>query len=134
MSQLESFTELFDDAAPLAKDMFNDLVTKFEQFEKEGFFHTLELGINGIRRLYENFSPEEIEKMGDNHVRLIKLSNKLTSSGNINKLEEIVEKIEKIDFKEKRKVSVFKMIKKARSQEVMQSLDILHDIAKIIQK
>lgn len=134
MSQLQSFTELFDDAAPLAKDMFNDLIKKFEQFEKDGIFHSLELSINGIKRLYSNFTPEEIEKMGDNHVRLIKLSNKLTSEENLNKMEKIAEEIEKINFDKKRKVSIFKIIKKARSQEVLSSLDLMLDIAKIIAK
>ncbi len=134
ITQLESTTELFEDLAPLAKDMFNDLVFKFEQFEKEGVFHSLELSLNGIRRLYENFSPEEIEKMGDNHVRLIKLSNKLTTAANLDKLEKIADEIENLNLQEPKKVSLFKILKKARSKEVLQSLDLLLDIAKIVSK
>ena len=134
ITQLESTTELFEDLAPLAKDMFNDLVFKFEQFEKEGVFHSLELSLNGIRRLYENFSPEEIEKMGDNHVRLIKLSNKLTTAANLDKLEKIADEIENLNLQEPKRVSLFKILKKARSKEVLQSLDLLLDIAKIVSK
>ncbi len=72
ISQLQSFVELFEDVAPLAKDMFDETVDKFEEFEKAGI------------------------------------------------------------FKKRDKVSIFKIIKKARSQEVLQTIDLLLDFAKVL--
>jgi uncharacterized protein YjgD (DUF1641 family) len=134
MDQLQSFTELMEDLSPLAKDMFYDVVERFEQFEKDGLFNSLESVLAGMRRLNSNFSPEEIERMGDNHVRLLKLSNRLATGDNLEKLERIANEVEKIDFERSGKVSLFKVLKKARGQEVLRSLDLLLDIATIISK
>ena len=55
--------------------------------------------MTGMRRLHENFTPEEIEQMGENHVRLLKLSNRITTPENLEKLEKIAAEIEQINFK-----------------------------------
>ncbi len=134
MDQLQSITELTEDVAPLAREMLNDLVDKFEQFEKDGLFISLQTFMNAIKRLHQNFTLEEIERMGDNHIRLIKLSNRLATSENMDKLESIADVIEKMDFQKEKKASLFKVLKKARSQEVLQSLDMVLDIAAAITK
>jgi uncharacterized protein YjgD (DUF1641 family) len=134
MDQLQSITELTEDVTPLAREMFNDIVEKFEQFEKDGLFISLQTFMNGMKRLHRNFTPEEIERMGDNHIRLIKLSNRLATSENMDKLESIVDVIEKMDFQKEKKVSLFKVLKKARSREVLQSLDMVLDIAAAMTK
>lgn len=134
MDQLESFTELAEDVAPLAKEMFNDVVERFEQLEKDGLFDSMNSMLAGMKRLNENFSPEEIERMGDNHVRLLKLSNRLATPQNLEKLEKISNEIEQLDFEQKKKVSLFKILKKARQPEVLRSLDLALDIATIISK
>lgn len=134
MDQLQSFTELLEDVSPLAKDMFYDMMERFEQFEKDGMFKSLDSVFAGMRRLHANFSPEQIERMGDNHVKLLKLSNRLATGENLDKLERIANEFEKIDFERSGKVSLFKVLKKARGQEVLRSLDLLLDIASIISK
>jgi uncharacterized protein YjgD (DUF1641 family) len=134
MDHMQGFSELVEDLSPLAKEMFSDVVDRFQQLEKDGLFKSMESVLAGMRRLHANFTPEEIERMGDNHVRLLKLTNRLATTDNLAKLERIADEIEKIDFKRSKKVSLFKIFKKARSQEVLHSLDLLLDIASIISK
>ncbi|MCP5104937.1 MAG: hypothetical protein GY950_16240 [bacterium] len=134
MDQLQSFTELVEDVSPLAKEVFDDVVGKFEQLEKDGMFKSLESAMSGIKRLHENFTPEEMERMGDNHVRLIKLTNRLGTPENLEKLENIADEIDQIDFKSTQKVSLIKIFKKARNPEVLRSMDLVLDIAAIISK
>jgi len=134
MDQLKSFSELMEDVTPLAKEMFNDMVIRFEKLEQDGIFRNIETMLSGVKRLNDNFSAEDLERMGDNHVRLLKLSNKLATSQNLDKLEQIVHQIETIDFNADRKVSLFKILKKARSKDVLRSLDLLLDIAGTISR
>jgi uncharacterized protein YjgD (DUF1641 family) len=134
MTQLQGITELAEDLSPLVKEVFNDLVEKFEQLEKEGLFDSLQIFLSGIRRLHRNFSLEEIERMGDNHVRLLRLSNRLATSQNLEKLENITGEIEKMDFKHDEKVSLWKIWKKARKPEVLRSINLVLDIAAIISR
>ena len=134
MDQLQSLMELAEDVGPLAKDMFNDLVNKFEQLEKDGLFTSLQSMMSGMKRLHDNFTPEQIEQMGDNHVKLLKLSNRLATPENLEKLEKIADEIQKIDFKKREKVSLFKVLRKARNPEVLRSIDLVLDIAAIISK
>lgn len=134
MDQLQSMTELVEDVSPLAKEIFNDLVEKFQQFEKDGLFRSMESALLAMKRLNENFTPEEIERMGDNHVRLLKISNRFTTAENLDKLEMIAEQLHDLNQKEKQKTSLFKILKKARNQEVLQSVDLLLDLAAILSK
>jgi len=134
MTQLESITDLAEDLSPLVKEIFTDLVEKFEQLEKDGLFNSLESLMSGMKRLHANFTPEEIERMGDNHVRLLKLSNRLATPQNLEKLEHISAEIEKMYFKKREKVSFFKLFKKARNPEVLRSIDLVFDIAAIISR
>lgn len=134
MDQLESITELAEDVAPLAKEVFNDMVEKFEQLEKDGLFTSLQSAFTGMKRLHENFTPEEIERMGDHHVRLLKLSNRLATTENLEKLERIAVEVEKMDFEKREKVSLFKILKKARNPEVLRSIDLVLDVAAIVAK
>lgn len=134
MDQMQSFTELMEDVSPLAKDMFSDIVVRFEQFEKDGIFTSIETMLKGVKRINSNFTPEDIERMGENHVRLLKLSNKLATPENLEKLERIAAEVENMDFKADKKVSMFKIFKKARSREVLRSLDLVLDIATIISR
>lgn len=134
MNQLESITELAEDVAPLAKEVFNDMVEKFEQLEKDGLFTSMQSAFSGMKRLHENFTPEEIERMGDNHVRILKLSNRLATGDNLEKLERIALEVEKMDLERRGKVSFFKILKKARNPEVLRSIDLVLDIAAIAAK
>ena len=134
MNQLESITELAEDVAPLAKEVFNDMVEKFEQLEKDGLFTSMQSAFSGMKRLHENFTPEEIERMGDNHVRILKLSNRLATGDNLEKLERIALEVEKMDLERRGKVSFFRILKKARNPEVLRSIDLVLDIAAIAAK
>jgi len=134
MNQLESITELAEDVAPLAKEVFNDMVEKFEQLEKDGLFTSMQSAFSGMKRLHENFTPEEIERMGDNHVRILKLSNRLATGENLEKLERIALEVEKMDLERRGKVSFFRILKKARNPEVLRSIDLVLDIAAIAAK
>ncbi len=134
MDQLQSMTELVEDVSPLAKEIFNDLVEKFQQLEQDGLFRSMESALLAMKRLNENFTPEEIEQMGDNHVRLIKISNRFTSSENLDKLELMAEKLHELNQRERKKVSLFKLLKKARNPEVLQSVDLMLDLAATMAK
>lgn len=133
-SRLKTFDEFKEDVGPLAKEMFNHLVDKFEQLEKDGLFTSLQSMMAGMKRLHDNFTSEQIERMGDNHVKLLKLSNRLATPENLEKLEKIADEIQKVDFKKREKVSLFKVLKKARNPEVLRSIDLVLDIAAIVAK
>ncbi|MCP4156492.1 MAG: hypothetical protein GY757_52750 [bacterium] len=134
MAQLESISELMEDVSPLAKEMFYEVVEKFEQFEKANMFKALESVMNSVGKLYESFTPEEIDQMVENHVRLIKLSSRLVTPANLDKLEAVVDEVENMDNRQKEKVSLLKIMKKARSQDVLQSLDMMLDVAAKLSK
>lgn len=134
MDQLQSMTELVEDVSPLAKEIFHDMVEKFQELEKDGLFRSMESALKAMKRLNENFTPEEIEQMGDNHVRLIKISNRFTSSENLDKLEMIAQQLQDLNQEERKKVSLFKILKKARNPEVLQSVDLMLDLAVTLTK
>lgn len=134
MTQLESITELMEDVSPLAKEIFHDLVERFAQFEKDNLFKGLESVMKTIQTLYRDFSPREIENMSDNYARLIKIFNRLVTSENLDKLEMVARELENMDNRKREKISLFKIMKKARNPEVLHSLDMVLDIAAKLSK
>ena len=121
MDQLQSITELMEDVRPLTKEIFNDIIDKLNNLEKEGLFKYLESFKEIFKKFKENFTPEDIALMGNGSIRLLKLVSRFNKPGNIEKLEKIADIIEEADFKKEEKVSLFKLFKKIRKKEILQN-------------
>lgn len=123
MNQLESLMELKEDLTPLAKEIFNDLVDRLDKLEKDGLFASVNALLGVLNKLQHSFSPRDIAGMGDGLIRLLKVINRFSRPENLDKLERMADTIESYDFGREEKVSLFKLLKKARQPEVLRGLN-----------
>lgn len=131
LDQLQSFVELTEDLSPLAREIADDFITKLHELEQKGILESLRRSLGIIETMSENFEPEDVTNFGNSMILAMRTVKRFTKPDNLKKIEKIIEEIENYDFEKKRKVSLFKLLKKARSKEVLRGADVMLDMAKI---
>ncbi len=134
LDQLQSFVEFSEDLGPLVGDIVGDVNNKLYELEQKGIIESVRRSIGIIETLSENFEPEDVTNFGNALVLMMRAIKGFTKPENLNKIEKIIEDVEKYDFNRKRKVSLFRIFKKLRSKEVLKGADIVLDFAKIASK
>jgi uncharacterized protein YjgD (DUF1641 family) len=127
MGQLESVVELVEDVRPLAKDIFNELVDKLDGMEREGVLESLRSLGRMMGTLQQNFTPEEIEDLGDQLARMVKIAIP-PPPGHMEMLADLRKTIQSYEYKKDEKVTVLKVLKKLRSPETLRNLNMILDI------
>lgn len=122
-SRFKVWEELKDDLAPLAKEIFNDFVEKLDKLERDGVFESLKALLEVLAAFQRSFSSQDIANMGDGLIRLAAIMNRFTKPQNLDKLEQMADTIEAYDFGQQGKVSLFKLVKKARQPEVLRGFN-----------
>lgn len=128
MGQLESVVELVEDVRPLAKDIFNEFIEKLDGLEKEGVIQSLRSLGQVMKKLHANFTPEEIEDLGDQMMRMVKIGFP-PPPGHLEMLADLRNTIQSYEFRPDEKVSLLKILKKLRRPEVLRNLNMVLDIA-----
>lgn len=134
LDTLSSAIELMDDVKPLAKDIFNEVIQKLHMMEKHNFFANVENMMQFPIKWNENFEPNEISNFSDAIIRLAKIGTKLGKPENLDKLAKIADALDSTEFNTTKKVSLFTIIRKARSKEVLNTLNYMLDLIKNISK
>jgi uncharacterized protein YjgD (DUF1641 family) len=134
MNQLQSAVEFWEDVRPLAKDMFNSLTDMLFQLEEHRFFESIQSMMKFPIRFNEEFTPEDIHNMEDSLIRILKVVNRFAKPEMVEKIENIADAVEKSDIKMDKNVSLFKVMRKLRSKEVLQNMNFALDYIKLISK
>ncbi len=122
-SRFKVWEELKDDLTPLAKEIFNDFVEKLDKLEKDGVFESIKALLEVVAKFQRSFSAQDIANMGDGLIRLAAIMSRFTKPENLDKLEQMVDTIETYDFGQQEKVSLFKLLKRARRPEVLRGFN-----------
>lgn len=134
LDQLQSFVEFVEDLSPIAKEIFNDVTDKIYELEKKGTLESLRRTIGIIDKLSDNFEPEDVTNFGNTMVIFLGIAKKFALPENLEKIQNIVDDIEKYEYDTSKKVSLLKLFKKIRNQEVLKGADMALDYAKIASK
>ncbi len=134
LNQLQSAVELWSDVRPLAKDMFNSFTDMLFQLEEHRIFETMQNMMKIPIRISREFTPEDLKNMEDSLFAILKVMNRMAKPELVEKIEHVAEAIEKADIKMDEKVSLFKVMRKLRSKEVLMNMNFALDYIKLISK
>ncbi len=134
LNQLQSAVEFWEDIRPLVKDMFNSFTDMLFQLEEHKFFESIQNMMKFPIKFNEEFTPEDIRNMEDALIRIIKVANRLAKPEVVDRIEEIAETIENADIKKEENVSLFKVMGKLRSKEVLRNMNLALDYIRLISK
>lgn len=131
LDQLQSINEFIDDIRPLSKEIFKDITDKIYILEEKGILESFKRSFSIINELSENFDPDDVTHFGQAMVIMLNIAKKVANPDNLKKIERIVDKIDKYEYEKDKKISIFKVFKKAKDPTVLKGMDYLLDWAKI---
>ena len=95
LDQLESVSELVEVAAPISKDLFHKAETVLDQMDKKGYFTFARGGVRILDNIVSSFSAEEVDRLGDNIVLILRTVKDMTQPEIMTFLRDTVEAVEK---------------------------------------
>ncbi len=78
IEQMESVRDFLQDAAPLARESFLELMQKLDAMDRKGYFLFLKESARVLDTIITTFSAEDVRKLGDNIVTILTTVKNLT--------------------------------------------------------
>lgn len=78
LSQLESLNDFLQDASPLTKELFEEMVVTLSQLQDRGYFGFLRQSGYIVDQIVTSFSEEDVRLLGDNVVLILNTVKALT--------------------------------------------------------
>ena len=91
LEQLENLIDWWHDLEPVLKVAVPHLIDKLDDLEQKGIFRINKAVINMYGKIAENYSPEDIDAMGDGFVRMHGIIKKLSEPAMIDFLEQFLQ-------------------------------------------
>lgn len=120
LDQLESFSELVEDAAPLTGDAFVRLMELLDGLERRGYFEFAKSGLGVIDNVVTSFTPEDADALGENVVLIIQAIREMTQPELMLMLRNTASSVRGQEVPEN--ISLFGLIKQMRDPAVKRGL------------
>ena len=120
LDQLESFSELVEDAAPLTGDAFVRLMELLDGLERRGYFEFAKSGLGVIDNVVTSFTPEDADALGENVVLIIQAIREMTQPELMLMLRNTASSVRGQEVPED--ISLFGLIKQMRDPAVKRGL------------
>lgn len=78
LDQLESISELWQDAGSLSHDAFLTLMMKLDEMERKGYFVFMQGGLEIVDRIVTSFTEEDVRQLGENIVLILQTVKEMT--------------------------------------------------------
>lgn len=136
--QIENIRDFIQDFGPVSKELFVDIMHKFDEFDRKGYFKFL----NDISKIFDvivaNYSKEEIEDLANKVETFITLFKKLSQQETLNKINDLLDTLIETKPILDDNISFFKVYKELRKPEVKKgilfTLELLKKFSELQQK
>jgi uncharacterized protein YjgD (DUF1641 family) len=125
LEQLESAQELITDGAPLARDIFQELIKYFDLFEKRGYFDFLRELMRVGHQVMTHFSPEDVSLLADNIVTILETIKSLTQPEMLSALNNGVNIYRNLGTKNIEEYSLWKAFRELNSPELKRGIGFM---------
>jgi uncharacterized protein YjgD (DUF1641 family) len=88
LDQLEAGMELWQDASPLSRDAFRQVMEQLDEMERKGYFVFIKGGLDIADRVVTSFSEEDVRQLGDNIVLILQTVKEMTQPENMTLLRQ----------------------------------------------
>ncbi|MBT3231686.1 MAG: hypothetical protein HN356_02620 [Calditrichaeota bacterium] len=123
VGKTESSLDFVEDAFPIGKEMFHDLMLKLDEFDRKGYFGLLQSFGSTLDQVVEKISPEELNKITDQVViPIIELTSKLADLNLLPALSRAVDEFNNQSIDAFDNFSSWKAYKKSRKTEMRRAM------------
>ena len=78
LDQLESVKDFLADAAPISRELIDEVTLQMDQMERRGYFGFVRQGMYVADQIVTSFSEEDVRQLGDNIVLILNTVKALT--------------------------------------------------------
>ncbi|MFC1539663.1 hypothetical protein ACFL6H_09580, partial [Candidatus Latescibacterota bacterium] len=96
--QLESARDFIADFSSISGDMFNDVMLKFDEFDRKGYFELMKKSGETLDKIASAFSPEDIDRLNKTIPRFASILKRLSKPELVEKLDIAVQVFESYKF------------------------------------
>jgi uncharacterized protein YjgD (DUF1641 family) len=122
VEQLESLRDFLEDATPLARDSFIDLMNKLDVLDRKGYFAFLrEIG-SMVDTIVTSFTPQDVRNLGENIVTILNTVKNLTQPDVLQSINNAVSVYKKLDITVTEEVGLWRLMNELRSPEARKGL------------
>ncbi len=134
LEQLENLTDWWQDLEPLLKVAVPHLIDKLDDLEQKGIFRINKAVINMYAKIAENYTPEDIDAMGDGFVRMHGIIKKLSEPAMIEFLEQFLNLPSQINLAAAKPTGPVGMMFKMMDQDCRQGLGVAVEMTRALGK
>lgn len=136
--QIENIRDFIQDFGPVSKELFVDIMHKFDEFDRRGYFKFL-IDISKVFDvIVANYSKEEIEDLVKKVEIFISLFKKLSQQETLNKINDLLDTLNETKPILDGNISFFKVYKELKKTEVKKgilfTLELLKKFSELQQK
>ncbi|MDQ7051997.1 MAG: DUF1641 domain-containing protein [candidate division KSB1 bacterium] len=122
LDQLESLSNFVQDAAPIGKEAFLDLLYTLNELDRKGYFDFMKELLKIVDRIVTSFTVEDVKALGDNIVTILNTVKNLTQPEMLHAINNAVSVYKNLDISVKEEISYWDIIKAARTPEMKRGM------------
>jgi len=130
LDQLENIVDFVVTIEPLLKSAVPKIIDYLDDLEQRGVLRIIQSTLDVRAKIAANYSPEDIEQIGDGTVALLGMAKKLGSPQARAFMEKIAELPSRVDLSRAKPVGPFGMLGALSSREARQGLGVLMELTK----
>jgi len=134
LEQLENLIDWWHDLEPVLKVAVPHLIDKLDDLEQKGIFRINKAMVNMYGKIAENYSPEDIEAIGDGFVRMHGIIKKLSEPAMIDFLEQMTNLPSQMNLAQAKPTGPIGMMFKMMNHDCRQGLGVAVEMTKALGK
>jgi uncharacterized protein YjgD (DUF1641 family) len=134
LEQLENLIDWWHDMEPMLKVAVPHLIDKLDDLEQKGIFRINRAMVNMYAKIAENYTPEDIDAMGDGFVRMHGIIKKLSEPAMIDFLEQFLNLPAQINLAAAKPTGPVGMVFKMMNKECRQGLGVAVEMTRALGK
>jgi len=120
--QLESLRDFLQDAAPLARESFLELMNTLDAFDRKGYFAFVREMGKVVDKVVTSFSAEDVKNLGDNIVTIVNTVKQMTQPDMLHAVNNALNVYTKLDAEVTEEVSLLSLLKELNSPEARKGM------------
>jgi len=125
MIQFESALDFLEDAKPVGKELFNDILEKLNDLDQKGYFQFIKGLINVADRVVEHFSEEDVKLLGDNIITILETVKGLTQPEMLSALNNAVGIYQNLDTTDIPQYSIWRVMRELNTPEMKKGIGFI---------
>ncbi len=122
VDKLESWSDFVEDATPLSKEMFNELMNKLDELDKKGFFQFMEEALKIVDTIITSFTVEDVKLLRENITFILLTIKNLTQPEMLTTINNMVGFYKQMDIVIEQDISLLKLLKELRDPQTRKGM------------